>query len=650
MTNPFGYDAKPYVLSKLLLRAGENVHQDSALARVLSSSSIKPKLDELLYTKHHHDKNTKFHDYYVRNRVDNFIDYFCQTTVNKTAAIVGPTGSGKSSTIRNRFGLDLGPTIQENELRIPFYFDNRIDTSKKANLDHIISQIELATTYLKQKLKIEVTAKSVIEFIKQTKETLVAEAAINQNLLNLPSDAEIVESLKQKHYLGFVVSSLKHVLHEAHTKFTPIKYVYLLADDIEAIEEDENIVSTIRTILSCQTCLENMGGLEKPTILCTLLSMRPATYEALKRADQVNGFTIPSRPEQLEPINILDMFKQKLDVNIKVEQVAENKKHWKTAFRIVENICDSLRYHHANFFIGISNYNIRQACQLIERVLIHSHWYENSDTPAEAVQGAINLSEDDYHMTQAALVRSLALSDHSVYQSRNSQGIPNLFFNENFWPALLVGPLIAKYCATTRNDQGYSTFTRKEISKALKFALDGQIVDQILDKILNYFCDNLLLRKIKIRDEHYVSQPMMTAIWGHLSSSSVFLECFRDDSCIKHFSIEANSELQKPSSILREGTFFAAIDMLYNTCLLEMKVLSKLEADNPVGYYSSFGGELISEKLLNGIQTSLGNFYRKRKKTATGRNKRRIIDSYLSSTEALVSQNHNTYDRLIQTI
>lgn len=391
--------SQPRRLNGSIKNTNRNIQQESQLKKLIESRDLKPKLSNFLYTRHHNDKNTKFYDYYVRNVIDDFIDELSLSTENVTKAIAGPAGSGKSASIRNKYGLSVSPKIKEENLIIPFYFDNITEKSEKSCRDHITNQLFSAVTFLQNQFKFNFTPQSTVKFIENTKDSLVAYATIENEVLSRSDAFEIINELRNNHSLGLAISMLKQSLCTLYEEGEGVARVIFVADDLESMIDNEVVAKTVACILSMQTCMENMGDYEKPCALITLLSLRPATFETLQNNVDVNAFDIPDTAEQLHPIEIMDMFQVRLEKNTFDIEGVEERENWRTAFQIIERICTSLAHTHARFFLGITNYNIRLACKLISRVIENSHWYELVGNEEGAAYGAFKLSDNQYYMS-----------------------------------------------------------------------------------------------------------------------------------------------------------------------------------------------------------------------------------------------------------
>lgn len=583
--------------------------RESQLLKVLEASGLREKIETLLYSRHHSDAQSDLLRYYVPNVVDEELRSFRNTSVNDLSVVVGPRGSGKSASIRNQFGMLAMPHIENDEVVVPFYFDNLVEKGIDACKQHILKSLEEAASQIIESRGLSVYASDIVPFVRDTKATLIAHGLLNDEDLESKSDLDIVEKLKSSHPLGYAISYLKLVLHMAKQKERSISRVFFVADDLESVTDGDVIVKTILTILASVTCLENMGPYERPSILLTIFCLRPATYDAIRNTPEVNGFDIPEEPTRLNPVDILKMFQKKLSVNLQDASDYEERKRWNTAFRVVENIIGSLSHLHSSFFIGITNYNLRSACRLVKGVLENSHWYELVDPEGGASQGAINLAENKYHITQAAIVRCLSLRNMSAYHSRGREVLPNIFFNANNFSALLVGPYLTKFCLERRNLHGYSVFTLDDLKSNLVSVFDERLVQQIGPEVVSYFADYGLLRKIEVGEVRFVSQPKLFSIWRHLAVSSVIIECYRDDTSIRNYTQAKGVAMLQPSANLGERTFYAALDFTLSTWEREEVLIESAIQGSAHSFQAAFGTQLVSSRLVSGVAASMDAYY-----------------------------------------
>lgn len=633
----FPSPSEPRRLSRTLESVAPNIKKDSQLKRVIASRGLKPLLDSFLYTRHHEDGDTKFYDYYVRNSIDDFLEAFSRSTENTTRVMVGPAGSGKSASLRNSFGLSVSPSLHNGNLIIPFYFDNITEKTEASCRNHIANQLFSATKLIQISRKISFTPQRTVEFIESTKDSLVAYATIDDASLSSADAFQIIQSINKAHPLGLAISTLKQALKECMDIGTPIERVFFVADDLESMIDNEVVAKTVACILSMQTCMENMAKYRRPSTLLTILSLRPATFEVLQANPDVNAFDIPDSAQQLEPIEMLEMFSKRLNENLKELELEEvdQRENWATAHQIIERICRALSHSHAKFFLGITNYNIRLACKLISRIIENSHWYEAVGDKESAAYGAFKLSDNQYHITQAALVRTIALTDKSVYSPTRQNGIPNLFFGANLFPAIIVGPYIAKRFVQSLNGDGYAVIEENRLADSLKLAVGEEIIDQVLPEIVEYFVRFGFLRRIQIDQNKLVSQPSMLTSWRHMSKSSILLECYRDCTTIKHHCTDLNRSLLKASADLGGATFLGAIDLALSVAELETRALNRVQKTKPLLFISLFGADCISARLLRGIEVSIGHYGRWARSQTIHRD---AVNQYLIVARDMVSK------------
>jgi hypothetical protein len=600
----------PKDLNETLSRRGVTIKRESKLKKILAGSGIDKKLDKLLYTHHHSDAAQELIKTYVTNSVDAQLAELSDTETNKVAVLVGARGAGKSASIRYHFKLLAMPSIAGSKLLIPLYLDNLTEKGFENCKRLIASSFSNAARLLLETSGKSANAPELLAFVRETKATLVERGHLPDVEPGLLSDHSIVEELRKNHFLGYSISLLKFALHTC-ASISGIKTVSVIGDDIESLHEDGVLLDVVATILSSMTCMENMGNFQRPCALLTVLALRPATYDLIKSSPVLNGYDIPRTPLYLSPVDILKMFEKRVETFVQDEFDEVNKTKWFEALTILANICNSLGNAHAQFFIGLANYNLRDACGLVRTVIDNSQWYENIWTDDNTSAGVINISAKDYHITQAALVRAIGLEDRTAYISNNSTPIVNLFHCFGNYEALLLGPYLIKFCQRKKNERGYSRFTFAEIEMEMGRIFPDQIVAQLLPKLVNYYLESGLLRLVTLAEKHYVTQPRMFSLWQHLVYSSVLIECFRDNTAILHQSISEFPHFEKAAAELANGKFFCAIDFISSCLEREKELRSKLNQANHFAVKAAFGEKLVSSRLEAGLTTSLQAYYQK---------------------------------------
>ena len=122
------------------------------------------------------------------------------------------------------------------------------------------------------------------------------------------------------------------------------------------------------------------------------------------------------------------------------------------------------------------------------------------------------------------------------------------------------------------------------------------------------------------RNKKLIAQPRLFTLWKNLHFSSALCELYRDDTHIIHYSslFKGNEDMiGKPSSMLDDKVFFAALDFAANVFQAEEKLLGGIIKDpNRLQLlFTSFStreglNTLVSKRILAGVERNMGNYFK----------------------------------------
>lgn len=596
----------------------------NALEETLQNNEVYKKLSEFLYTGADVDAHSHSHlrRYYVANKVDNDVARHKSVEHHKLMVLTGPRGSGKSATLRQAYGLSIDPHFEESpdtsapnrqkNLVVNFWFNNFSEGTKTDSSTIFIRSLKHASDLVGGSRGFNCSIAEIADTIRKTKPSLISGGFAREDKVGSITDTGLVHDLEKTDPLAYAICLFKTTLLKANKEGKPIEKVYLIADDLEADLDNTSTIETVRKFLAINECLHNYDKLEKPSNIIATLSIRPATYDVLKDKLQ-SPYTLDVNPTFLEPVEILALFERRLDVNLLDTDDNEARRSWRHAFNVIRAIVESLTDSQKNFLIGISNYDIRAACSTIDNIIKNSQWYTPDAKTISDIQDAVN-DKTRPLLTQASLVRAVTLGRYASFASRNKFGMPNIFFNQENYGKLLCGPLIASLLYRRLPQDGYTLIEYSKILGAMSLVFSPERAKSFTKTTLEYFEECQAVRLVETSKAKWVvSQPKLIAMWKHLEHSSVLIECFRDDTTIRHFSLRQTDNgttfVAQPSSELGDASILAGLDFVQSVIETEHGLVKKISAENVFDFQEYFGDQFICSRLMKGLNKSIGAYF-----------------------------------------
>ena len=380
-------------------------------------TAFRPYFEYLLHPEHIGETNSDFKLAYVPvPHAEEGLRLFIDAPQSSIAAFIGPRGIGKSTVLRYIFGLGSSPSLfDENTILIPFYLDTI--STKFADPDQVIlSQILASVTLIKKHRTVTITDDRLAEFIRAHKAQLLEALDLKRDA----TDHERVAHLKSRNPYAWVAEELKYCVANAG-----LNRIILLVDDIESAPFLDQ-KALVQGALKFRDCLKNTGGRRSTYRADFIFTCRASTYEMLQRDSEINGFNIRRNIRFEKPVDLNDIIRNRFELAIsalgsgqigelRTERWAADRGKWQEAFDVLMERLKTTTERHGQIVTELCNYNIREAMTEINYVLMNSRWYERSG-PHE---GAFDIHDQNYRMTDAGFFRSLILKDREYFSRRS---------------------------------------------------------------------------------------------------------------------------------------------------------------------------------------------------------------------------------------
>ena len=380
------------------------------------------------------EEQEKFHQVYVKNeRFEAPLKRFIDSRRNSVTAILGVAGVGKSTTLREMFGVLETPSISrydEDTLVIPFHFDktrvSNVDTNAEAAIQSVItSGVLSAVEFVCEEANVTISDAELVKFIKKHKRRLL-------NSLSLPHDAtdeEKIAWLRKSQPYSAVAEELKYVCHNSH-----INRVVILYDDLESCNYTEH-KHIVLGALKLRGCMKSTGEIRRSYRVDTIFSCRPATFERLARDPNIDGFKVRNKIYFEAPVELGDIVKSRLKYYVdsigegivsstgEHPDRAEDIIKWRASYATLREVIDRISDNHEDLIAKLSNYNLRDAQDELLEILQNSRWYEVKNH----TEGQLDIEPDNFHATDAGIIRALGLKFHNSFEPQRDAPIGNIF-------------------------------------------------------------------------------------------------------------------------------------------------------------------------------------------------------------------------------
>ena len=579
---------------------------------------------------------------YVTDPYEGRIAEFDQSKFNEMKFMVGLTGMGKTTLIKNYY------RITEKDFRL--------------DDDHYIIYISFYRANLSLDKPYESVNAEVVEYLNRFIETLLQEHPditkgicfweglynyISQNkpiLLAMRSftpqnvDFEVIskatktqeeiyailETLVQKSPLEYYSSVIKYIMLLINKPYK----ITLIFDDIEAKDFafHIHIIETARHMFSCFNATTDGNCTVK-----VLVSLRAYTFRsnvdriAEARREALHRDVILKR----EAVSLHDIFDIRFKA-IKNKRMQDKKigniESYDEAKRVLDYVESKVNTIGSDLIFNIQNYNLCESMVLYSEILTNLVWITVGEYEK---QGSFRLDEDNYRVTKYNLIRAIGMGNCKYYNS-SSACIPNIVQYNGIGSELIclyiirylknmkyVGvygeryiegkelfhELVSLFCNSNTPDPIKRRW-KQQFGEAISFLFNKGVLFRSLYDIEDE-------SRNQIRREYYDSfklylSPRGAILFELLAGNSVLMELYRDDIAI---------DLPNNDTVTSDLNTFDKFEYILNL----VKQLFQVEKSNIaqalwniVKYTESVGDTFICEHILWGVVNNINSYYGER--------------------------------------
>lgn len=573
---------------------------------------------------------------YVRDSYEEELDYFSKSSNNQIKYLVGLTGMGKTSLIRNYFKIkDRNIKIDKNNriiIYISFYNSDLIsDQPDKSVKNEVLKYLKLTIKSLMNNPTIKNMSEKdfwnkFYDYVETNKPTLLTSEDIlpgltffNHAISEFTRKQQVLKDFFNENSLEYYTSLLKFTI----TLLNVNTEIILIYDDIESkIEKFHRpVIETARHVQACLCATE--GSLIN---VKSLIALRAYTFRCNI------GRQLEARRESIikdvilkkSSVSLADIFEKRFEYIVQKESIQQTDSH-KQAKKELDYVINHINRIGKDFIYKIANYNICEAMIIFCNVMTNLEWIAYGETETK---GAFKLESKNYKVTTDNIINAIASISKSAIDETYSY-LPNIFYNEKDGTEL-ISLYIIRLLVNKKIDQIYGEkyIEGKDIVSEIKNIFVKNVDSNIrteywttkISNVISYLYNSGILFRsvydIEVPNESQTERrfnetyklylsPRGNCIYQTLSKNASMLKLYINDIFQSNENIAANN-----NSITKIfSTILDYVDYIFH---LEQRYIGNSIPDLDV-YQEKIGSEFISSTLLSGIVINLIVYYKEYK-------------------------------------
>ena len=576
---------------------------------------------------------------YVKDPYEDEIEKFDKSELNEMKFMVGLTGMGKTTLIKNYYRTTSEEIRYDNNqyvIYISFYrsnlsLDKPYESVSKEVETYLLTFVEKLIRDNSNLLDLPDFWVGLYNYISDNKKVLLAGYRLTPRSKDIdslrnsfPTEEEKLDRLEKLSInspLEYYSSLIKYVLQLLSHPYK----ITLIFDDIEAKDFvfHNHIIEIARHMFSCLNATTDYNSTVK-----VLVALRAYTFRS--NVDRI----AEARRETLQRDVILkkdavpmhDIFESRFSAiknkRIKNREIG-NIDSYSNAKRVLDIVEAKLNKIGSDLIFNLQNYNLCDSMVLYSKILTNLEWISCGE---QQLKGTFKLFEENYRITTYNLIRAIGMGNYRYYDG-SSTCIPNIIqYNE--YGTEMVCLYVIRYLINMKfvGVYGEQYIEGKELfQEMIGLFCNANMPDPIKHKWKNQFDDaisflfykGLLFRSLydiedesrsQIRREYYDSYKLYLAPRGELlykllANNSVLMELYRDDICV---------DLPNNSMVTSELSTFERFEYILGIIkfLFETEKRNIAQALwNILKYTEEIGKTFICEHILTGIVNNINSYY-----------------------------------------
>lgn len=583
------------------------------------------------YNKINSDRTSAYyvHQHEIEEKLDNFLS----PPVDKDTFLVGFTGIGKTTLIKNFFGIiDSNPFITDDGKLIAYLSVHADDMTNEKDVDEVFACfLQSVVNCLNQiypfNLSNEENINELYVFIKKYKDRLVnGGTPFNEEE---HSKKSILQRFLKEHSRSFYSMLIKFLIDKINATENRINTVVLLFDDIESQRIGVHI-PFISKALNISACLRNVNE-NRSFVVKSLISLRAYTFR-FHNSRQTEAKRIYREEDVILKDSIprmKDIFEKRYQVyydNEDVRNAIANEKRWIDSEKVLKEVVNHLA-DFGDIISSIAHYDISHSLKIFLRILTNKRWFAPNESYYNGSFEPITIEHYNFSIKER-IFKALFYGEDEIFVDSDENILPNILsvHSEESEGNELLSLYILEYMLWLERNNQISLYGTKKIASNtlchnLAVTLNNDVLlEKIENAVIKLYNQGYLLHSIfepesdsKCREnncsrDYEPTYGLYLSIRGKkilemLENDSMLFEVFRDD-------IDTNLQYNTcPSTKLLQKD---RLIYLISYC----KQLFKIEQDyiansDKLKYFRLFGNTFIITRLLKGIQNSVNYYYKK---------------------------------------
>lgn len=383
-----------------------------------------------------YDENNRNLCYIPEKDFEDQLDLFMKLNTDRYKILVGFTGIGKTTLIKNYFGIrNRQPFIDKNNHLIAyksFHSDRigsentnngeeKIDTILKSFISNIIDTLVPDFDYM------QLDWEDFGSYVQENKKEV-----INRTDKIPGYRANLIEELKKlcvEEPFEYYSCLLKYIMK----KYDAERDLVLIFDDIESVNLKYHI-PILEKIFSLNTCLTY--NKKRAYSIKTIISMRGYTFRYnLFRQGEANRIALEDVIVKNNIPNLINLIEKRFSVIEKDEQIMErvnirSQQSWSEAKRELISYITILDNYYETLLTGLTHNNISRTARLLLKIATNERWMNRNKDRDRNSEGKFIAKANDYiSNNKEAVMKALIYGEGNVYLDYEDNILPNIFHN-----------------------------------------------------------------------------------------------------------------------------------------------------------------------------------------------------------------------------
>ncbi|RHN88839.1 hypothetical protein DW141_14300 [Ruminococcus sp. AM12-48] len=547
--------------------------------------------------------------------------------MDSVSVLIGYQGIGKSMDIRYSYGILNNAVKFDDESKtiiFPSFFNGFLIGQNSEETSWVVKEVrndltkriasvccaledkypELAEEFYSPEGK-----RKFYQFMKHTN----PKAMVKLNSTERQSEEERIGTAETEESYIYIITQLKYYLTNEKC---PYERIMIILDDVESLPyqyQEQLILQYLRFY----TCMRNLPDIDmeiKRNIYVNLLiSVRPATYKLLKKAEAVSAYSITREIYKTESVDMKKYFAKK---KLCLPEKLKDEKEWNDAYNILVTLSDKFEKKYSDMIKNLVYLDIRKTLRIYKRILADSFWV--------CKEANVDKTQEEYIFNNITVIRALACGSDLVYMNNSDSLIPNIFYKtiDNEIPVLSLY-VIAYFVMQKAEfwEYGENTVTKEELIRDFCdiFGHTDKIrknISEIVDYLYGRGVISISKNSYHINKENelmdqtylYLSSKGME-LWRMLCADSVLMELYRED-YYQDMDLAEPDDFSSSYDLMlvnRQTVIFEKIyKMLLELCSAEEKMIYECIENRAYDkYINLFGGSTMVEHLMTGVDKSI---------------------------------------------